>query len=146
MLEFEISGFEPLKGRIKWKNFTLAEGTEVLVWFVIGSYDPITGKLIPVSYEAHDLIWAWGALGSYTAPEPEVEEELELHTYALNPPAITAYDVMVCISPAGQFSMTFGVDWGYGARIIGLILSEVEVAQILGWKVFKSALTVTPTL
>jgi hypothetical protein len=66
-----------------------------------------------------------------------------IRSYALNVPTPTTLDVLVFIAAPGTLG-AYAVDWGSGARIIGLKLTDFQALGFVATKVFIAQITVSP--
>lgn len=137
-----VTGYDPLRAIMNWKNNGIAAGTPVLKGFVFGTYNAAQGTFSVAGFTSNGVQYAWGIAVQANVPAQGSSENVTLLTYALNVASKTTFDVLAFI--ATGIVTTASIDFGSGSRIIGLKLTDFTALSMIANKPFTQVITVSP--
>jgi len=90
---------EAIKAKLTWRNYTLAEGAEVIVAALPAVYNPAANVYALLTFVEEGIEWYFGVCMKDTAPAKETEKTIELPTLAY----VTApdYPVLAAVAYVG---------------------------------------------
>jgi len=140
-----VDAFDPLKGVVTFKNNKLTQGVWVNVGFVFGIYDETEKTIELVSFTADSTTYIWGSYVRPSAPAKGSSKDSDVYTYALNPSAVTTYDVLVFVGPDTTMTRYYA-DYGSGSRIIGIKWADLQpyLDTVYDTEIYLDVVTVTP--
>jgi hypothetical protein len=137
-----VEGFDPLTGKVTWRNNKLTQGASVIVGYAFGSYDSATNKFYLAGFKADNVDYVWGSAIVAAAPAQGTSASPDILSYALNVAAQTTFDVLVFVA-TGTLGL-YAADYKKGSRTIGLKLTDFAAITVIGSKVYTAQLTVSP--
>lgn len=140
-----VDAFDPLKGVVTFKNNNLTQGVWMDVGFVFGIYDESTGSISLVGFTVDSTTYIWGRYVRPTAPAKGSSKNADVPTYALNPAAVTTYDVLAFVGPDTTMGC-YTADYGSGLRAIGIKWADLQpyLNTVYDKKIYLNVVTVAP--
>lgn len=142
-LAVSVVGQDPLTAAVGWQNNLIPPGTQTFIGYLLGEDEPATGNFGVATFTMDGIQYAYGSILAKAAPAAGGTDSASVASYAFNVSAAVTWDALVFVVPAGAMA-AMTVDWGKGARIVGLKWTDWQALALSAVKVFTAVVTISP--
>ena len=137
-----VESYNPITGKLTWKNNEIPSGTEILAGYALGHHDPATDEFHFLLIEHEGVAYIAGSVVGVSAPSPGTTRDEDVPSYAPPVQEETVCDALAFIAQGSLGVLT--ADLKSGTRIVGLRLADFQGLAFAGAGVFANVLTMNP--